>query len=436
MLKHYLYIFAETFYKMPIITIICLVIFIISLIIALFLILVILLDKLYRPAIPQYPYNIVLDRVIPITLLLLPIIFVFIFTQHVETISYLQRFNFMLITHIALLPIFYYWSKLRSWNILDKIGQNYITLDHPILYKHIAIALIYPAVWGIFFTLSRYLRLGVTINIFDLISRFNLDIGILLLFLFPFGLCNIWIRFLIWKLMDLRFWLWFELSKLLYVIHLYLLRYKIYFYIFEKLHKIAFIWGTYISINPSVYPKTKDYGIFRNMLQTLYFKPYLGFLSILFCLLTEIVLTQGKLHYSLYILFAYPIIYAFGYCLSYLYTMPWVNDVCRADYFARNWENPRYPTEFWISFVDPSERYNFNWEFSEEEEKNIQRLASKYLSKKYSFRSMLPYRIQTKPLYTRIKGVYRTYNGIRWVHTLARPSYHPLTAWFILAIKQ
>ena len=103
-----------------------------------------------------------------------------------------------------------------------------------------------------------------------------------------------------------------------------------------------------------------------------------------------------------------------GWCLSYLYTMSWVTDVCRADYFKRNWDNPRYPFEFWVFFADPSCRYNFDWNYSSDELKKINKQASKYFEKNYSFVPTLSLRIQNRSWYMRLKGAYRTYNGIRW----------------------
>ena len=439
MIYEILHLLVEAFYRIPVITTIIILLFIIGSVIMIFFIVIIMLDHFYRPAIEQYPYNFVLDRVIPWILLLLPSFFVLTLTKDIETISYFERFNFILVTHmLILIPIFHYWSKLRSWDVLNTKGQSFITLDNPILYKQISIALIYPAICGIYFSLVRYLRLGITINVFEFFSRFNLDTLIIVVFLVPFY--SIWLKLLLWKLISLRIWLWMELSKLLQVIHIYLLRYNVYFRFFENLHKIAFIWGTYVSIHPSVYSSLNQYSKFRRLLRNLYFKPYLGTLGILASICFEILITLGNIHYTLYILWIYPILYIFGYCMSFLYTMPWVNDVCRADYFARNWSNPRYPTEFWVFFADPSsETYNFTWNFSQPEAEYITKLAQKYLTRNYSYTPNLPGRIRTKPLCMRIKGAYKTHNGVRWTHTSVIrtiQSYHPITGWFLRKFEE
>jgi len=431
MLHSYTQIFIDAFYRIPMVTIVFLLIFSTCIIIISLIMGIIALDRFYRPNVPQYPYNIILDRIIPLILLLSPTSFIFFLTKDIETISYTQRFCFILISHIVfLIPLFYYWSNLRSWKTPDTLepGQSYITLNHPIIYQHISIALLYPAIWGIYFTLNRYLRLGVTIDLSNYISNFNYDIVFLLLFLLPFY--SIWIKIAFWKMLSFRFWLWSEVSKLLYVMHLYFLRFKIYFYIFEKLYKLAFICGTYVSLNPYVYPNKKKYPKFRYWLRALYYKPYIVILFIFICVMFEIIITKGNIHYTLYLLFIYPILYFLQYSSSYLFTMPFINDVCRADYFACNWENPRYPAEFWVFFKDPSERYNFNWNFSQQEKKYISNLAAKYNSKKYSYIPMLPIRIQSKSFCMRLKGTYKAYNGVRWVHTPVVRSYHPLTAWF------
>lgn len=413
MLLHYLAIFRETFFRIPIITTISLIIFLISFSVMFIMIIILLLDRFYRPDIPQYPYNIILDRIMPIILLILPTVFIFVFTRDVKALTLQTRFVLIIIIHLSIIiPIFHYWSNLRSWTIEKLPNGNFITLDNPLLYKQIAIAILYPAIWGLYFTLLRYLRLGIVIDINKYLVYLSKDWIIILIFLLPFY--TIWLKMVIWRFLDLRYWLWYELSKLLYAIHIYFLRYKGYFKLFENLYKLAFILGSYVSLNPDVYPQNTTYSKFRYTLKYIYFKPYLLTFFLGFFVVFELFVTKGNIYYSIYILFLYPLVYILIWCLYYLYTMQWVTTVCLADYFVRNWDNPRYPFEFWIFFADPKERYYFDWDYSKEELEEINKQVSRYFNKKYPVNSMLPTRIQNRAWCMRLKGAYRTYTGIHW----------------------
>lgn len=415
-------LFHNALYYIPGVPLIVLCVFAISLIVLLFMIGILLLDYLYRPTIEQYPFNIILDRIIPLMVLVLPTIFVVNFIPF----SWLYRFLLLIGIHVFLIiPLFYYWGILRHWHVSNN-KSTFITLNHPSIYTHVAIAILYPAIWGAYFSLNRYIRLGTTVNLFEMLSEINPDIfAITIIFCLPGN--NLWLKMFLWCLKDIRFWLWIELQKLCYVLHLFLLNYNCYFYIIEILHKGAFILGTFITLRADVYPPKHKYNVYRYILRYIYFNPITLIMLLLLIIFVEILLTKGTLYYGLYILFMYPILYFIGYTLNYLYTMDWVNDVCKADYFARNWSNARYPMEFWIFFQDDSLRSGFNWPFSEIELAKINQIAEKYLVKKYSFVPTLPFRVQHRSIFTRIKAAYRT-RGIRWVHT--ERTFHPLTGWF------
>src|ERR1700761_7300003 len=138
----------------------CAILFIILMSIMLFL------DSVYRPEISQYPFNLILDRIIPSIALVFPSIIIF-FLHPFET--WFARIILLLVIHIfVLVPIFYYWSKLRNWHTnQDQISYN--SWDHPRLYENIAIALIYPLLWGLYSSCSRFLRLGSVYNVVDYI---------------------------------------------------------------------------------------------------------------------------------------------------------------------------------------------------------------------------------------------------------------------------
>lgn len=70
-MQDYFIIFKESFNRLPLFTISLVILFIITVLIIIFIIFVILLDNLCRPDIPQYSYNFVFDKIIPLILLLL-----------------------------------------------------------------------------------------------------------------------------------------------------------------------------------------------------------------------------------------------------------------------------------------------------------------------------------------------------------------------------
>src|ERR1700749_785084 len=106
------------------------------------------------------PYHLWLDRILPAILLFLPS-FTFIFI--LPSSSWLAIFCCILITHyIIIIPLFHYWSNLRNWeNTNTSKIQSWAS---PSLYKHIAIAIIYPSLFGVYFSSIRYFRLGEVVD--------------------------------------------------------------------------------------------------------------------------------------------------------------------------------------------------------------------------------------------------------------------------------
>src|ERR1700761_4817213 len=192
-------------------------------------------NGLKRPE--QLPYHLWLDRILPVTILILPS-FIFIFI--LPSPSWMTIFFGILVTHcIIIIPLFHYWSNLRNWETTsDSKIQSWIS---PSLYKHIAIAMIYPSIFGVYFSSVRYLRLGEVVDYSYLLHLIPIDLIILLLFLF-FSPYSIWFRMLLWKSLDMKNYLWDECYILLYSVNLKLLQKNAYFRLYLWLYKLSFIW--------------------------------------------------------------------------------------------------------------------------------------------------------------------------------------------------
>lgn len=109
-----------------------------------FIFVVLFLDSLYRPNISQYPFNIFLDRIIPLILIISPTLLILLLNPN--NISWLQKFSYIILIHIIILiPVMHYWSHLRRWNNKEDYFIYY-SWTHPRLYKDITITLIYPAI--------------------------------------------------------------------------------------------------------------------------------------------------------------------------------------------------------------------------------------------------------------------------------------------------
>lgn len=65
--------------------------------------------------------------------------------------------------------------------------------------------------------------------------------------------------------------------------------------------------------------------------------------------------TYDHLYYTSYLLFVYVLIHNVTYICWNILTMSFEDQVCAADCFARNWNNPRYSKIFYINFLFENE---------------------------------------------------------------------------------
>jgi hypothetical protein len=91
--------------------------FFLAMLCLLFMIIVLILDSIYRPNIPQYPYSKVFDHMIPLIILCGPIGIVYFFPIE---ISLIQKCSLLLILQILLIPLFKVWSSNRNWTLDEK----------------------------------------------------------------------------------------------------------------------------------------------------------------------------------------------------------------------------------------------------------------------------------------------------------------------------
>lgn len=412
-----------------------------AIIFIIFMSFILILDSLYRPNYPQYPFNFFLDRVIPFTALFFPTIIIFLLHPF-ET--WFARLVLLILVHtLVLAPMFHYWAKLRCWySHNDIIAYN--SWNHPRLYENIALALIYPLLWGIYFSLFRFLRLGTTYNVWDYIKNLPTDF-IVIVFILPYVVC--WFVIILVHISQIRSYLWNQCVTLLYSSHIYLLKYYIYFRFMEWLYKASFVVIHVLTLTVAY----KNQGPWwRRMTNYLYYNPkwmtFLMFSIIIF----EIIWTK-KLYYGLYLLFIYTIIYRCLTCFFAYQNTNFVFDCCLSDYFFLTDVklNLRYPQQFWMYFQDAEFYFGIEYQYTQEElEKFTEEMNKpkvKWLLRKKVFQNLhhqqVNIRIQKRvhaSFSLRMSAEYLASNHVRWVHTErivnTAVKYHSCTGLFVKSI--
>lgn len=375
------------------------------------------LDATYRPNIPQYPFNVFFDRLCPIIFIITPTIL--IYSLNPEKFLTLENLLYLIIIHsFFIVPIIYFWAINRNWLLLK--NDNYY-FDSPLLFFHFSLGIIYPVFWGIFLSINRFLNFNMTIN---LQHYMTLD---LLLALLPFIIFMLFFINIFHFIKYCEKILWQSFCNICYIGHLILLKYTFHFYMSAYLYKFSFIVGNFIIISPDIYPTTKTYSKWRTFFCYLYFRPNIMIYFIFFEFLLEFIISKGKLHYGLYLIFIFFIGRIFIKLSLLFFQKDFVDTVCMVDYLNKNWETPRYPSYFWSKFENHSQLHK--WSFNPEELERIETLKNIYTVKIYKYRPTLLTRVQGLGYIYRVKAAYRTYTGVRWVHT--GRSIHNLTPLFL-----
>jgi hypothetical protein len=446
----YLLIFSQNHIIKLVILLIAIVMFIVGVTFMIANCLFLYWDEKYRRTDNQLPYNNIIDRVIPIILLIIPSILLIWIKPFTNQIT---NFGILIIIHLVIIiPIFHYWSELRLW---DSSDIKYYTWNHPKIFFHLSVASVYPAIWIIYFSVVRYLRLGQTLTISQVQNIFTPDFLAFLLASISFLLFLFFGVILI--INRLRNLLWNSMSILLASIHIYLLEYNLYFQITEYLYRVHYLIFSIFTINNEVY-MTKNVNLKPKKIQRftsyLWFHPYwFSIFIIIFCFL-ELVVTY-KISFSYYLLFFGPIILSICGGFNTFGCTNFVQDVCLSDYLRFNFESPRYPPHFWTYLSAPDIFFGITLPISEEiynKYVSVAQTSRKIYEKYYSFSycNKLLYRVSgykstynlssgtytytfgyiTRPWYTRFKAEARSL-GFRWFHssnTLLGPSnkLHPI----------
>jgi hypothetical protein len=351
MIQHIFSILKNTFFLSPWFMIPVIMVFFISIISLIFICLIITLDLVYRPNIKQYPFNIILDHITPIITIFSPIFI--IITLNPENTSLLTKFVYGLFLYIFfLLPLIYFWSKHRNWFV----EPNNHSWKQPSIYLRITVALIYPLVFGFLLCCLRLLRLGTTINVFNYINSDTIIIMIFLILILPYA--KAWAVIIKTQIMQIYTFLWQEFLILLKSIIFRGLQYKILFKMLEFIHKISFIWISFIIYHPFIYrgPQSK----FRFGLHFIYLYP-ISLYSVLFGIcFFEMLLTKGQLYFSLQLFIIFIILKPIFYLLNTFntYDSNWVEFCCYSNYLYREWDNVDYPLNFWLYFKDMYNDFN------------------------------------------------------------------------------
>ena len=160
-------------------------------------------------------------------------------------LTLIQKFGLIILIHsFIIIPLFYLWAKQRYW-FSQTTGLSYNSWSHPRLFFNIALALIYPLLWGCYFSFIRYLCLGTELHFFTILDYFwSIETLIILLFILS-GLFNIIVWFLLlWSVfIFFRTYLWNSFSIIMYALHLELIRFNCYVFFMEKIYKLHFLFS-------------------------------------------------------------------------------------------------------------------------------------------------------------------------------------------------
>ena len=397
-----------------------------------------LLDKLHRPAATQLPFNILLDRIIPLIVLVLPSILIFSLSFPAST-ELITKFGYIIIIHaILIVPLFYYWSKHRSW-VSSTQKHRVTSWNQPILFLHIALGIIYPATWGLYFTIIRYLRLSDNGIIIDPSSNM-IEVMIVLFFLLPHLI--LWVLPILQGIQQLKDLNWAYIETVLFSLHISLLRFHYYFSFCWWMHKISFIIYNFVSLVAPVnsylfYINKKDFPLYRRVIHKLFCYPFICILIVFTIIIIEIIITQ-RIYYGLYLLFIYPIISSILRNLIDFTSLSFVEHVCLVDYMLLKTTNIRFPYHFYFFLNNNMAHYGVTMDIPPDVfntwEKGYGHACTYYAKYRIEFSNKLlkrvsgvtinqyfqpiPSSIYSKQAYCkRVKVAYLDTYNVRWYHT-------------------
>ena len=119
-------------------------------------------------------YIFIIDHILPISFLYIPLCYSIYNPFSLSTITLLC--TTLLILIILVIPLIFLLSYCRSWNMNSSPTLSILSWSNPLIYLYGAIALFYPLFWGIYGSLTRYLRLGTTLHINILLDYIGADV--------------------------------------------------------------------------------------------------------------------------------------------------------------------------------------------------------------------------------------------------------------------
>ena len=308
--------------------------------------------------------------------LFLPILFGFFL--YLFNLPFILIWIFIIFIHIfSSIPLEILLSKRNKWESKKQRNKpRYKNYLHPKIYRHLSLAMVYPYVYIFPIILIRYSNLG-RVNDFLL----NFEILVLFLIVIIIGICHFHLVF--YLLNEYKSWKNYfreSLNSIIYPIYIYLLKSNIFYKSYCVFHYMSYY------IRESVYLKTriykgfdqeKDFWLFRKLLSKIYENSHKIFFTILFISFILEILVLHKLYYFYYISFICLII-------KYIGDVIWITgrrmlffrEVCLSDYIHKNYINPRYKHNFWISMLDQHFFFGFIHEYVTQEEFDLSKIKS------------------------------------------------------------
>lgn len=300
--------------------------------------------------------------------------------------------------------------------------------------KSIIIACIYPTFWGVYFSLSRFIKLGETydlyayiLNVYSLLSNETL---ILLTITIPNLI--LWIIMLLVLLKQFKNFLWNRTLHWTHYYHIKLLKYNLYYIIIKFLYKTHYIFfDFFISYRGATFfNREKEAPYILKLTAKIYYNFWIVHIIFILSILLELIIYKGKLYLSIYNLFIYPFICGLLHCFNTFGFTNFVNDCCKSDYiFQKNHCNAlRYKNAFYIRYLNPEFYYGFKLPQQNLKEFEIAKIKQKSIANSYKNHRKLIYYIHgrqqnnstilhPKPFNFRLAGNFLHQYHIRYVHS-------------------
>jgi hypothetical protein len=312
--------------------------------------------------------------------------------------------------------------------------------------RSLCLSLIYPAFFVFYLSLSRYLRLGSTVDIYSYLQNVNTDIFAVAIFLILIALPNlfIWFKLIVDFIKELRETLWILTCTNAHYLHIKCLQYKVYFYITQSIYKLHFIlFDIFITGTGATFIKRHEALLLFRMTPLLYYKSWIILVFCISSIILELILCNGKMYYGIYILFIYPLSMGILCCFNEFGFSNFVNDVCMSDYIYQRYlhSKPRYLQQFLIKLNNPEYYYGFTRNLPEDkghQAMNTSAMLALQFDNKIEYRRRnLQYRIhgikttfikktstitytimgQPRKYNVRIAGLYYSKKHVRWFST-------------------